>query len=318
MSRLWLILLPLPLAAHVVSISMGEMRIDGRQGHYELRMPLYEVAHVADPGRTLLEHVLFSSGGSTAHLTKKSCQEDVASGAYICEATYVFAQPVETLDVACTFHSVTVPNHVHVFRATEGSRTDQAVFDFSFPKATLHFHPPSAAGVAVTQTGAGMLRAAGGAAQLLFLASLALAARRRRELLALTAMFLLGEIVSCLALPATGWRPAPRFIEAAAALTIAYLAVEILLLPDAGKRWLVVGALGTFHGFYFELFVRNSGYSPVYVLTGAVLGEILVIALFALIFARIGKVAAALRPVQVSASLLLVIGIVWFVLRLRS
>ena len=111
-----------------------------------------------------------------------------------------------------------------------------------------------------------------------------LAARRRRELLALTGMFLLGLILACIVSPSVGWQPAPRFVEAAAALTIAYLAAEILLLPEAGKRWLVVGALGVFHGFYFDLFIRGSEYGAGYVLTGVAVSEVLLVALFALIF----------------------------------
>ena len=316
--RLCWLLLPLPLAAHMVSLSTGEIRIEGQRGEYELRMPLYEVAHVKDPDRTLLASIRFSDGSSDARLIGKSCREDRADGAYICDATYQFAKPVDRLEVECRFYSVTVPNHVHLLRAIHGGKTDQAVLDFSFPAATLRFNPPTAAEIAAREIGAGVFRAVGGAAQILFLASLVLAARGRRELFALAGMFLLGEIASCLILPRTGWRPAPRFIEAAAALTIAYLAVEILVLPEAGKRWLVVGVLGVFHGFYFEMFIRSSNYHAAYVLTGVVLGEILVIAVFALAFSKIRKAAEALRPVPVAASVLLVVGIVWFVLRLRS
>ena len=45
-------------------------------------------------------------------------------------------------------------------------------------------------------------------------AALVLAARGRREFLALLGMFLAGEIASCLVLPLSGWQPAPRFVEA--------------------------------------------------------------------------------------------------------
>jgi HupE / UreJ protein len=319
MKRLLLLLFaPFALQAHMVSLSTGEIRIEDQRGYYELRMPLYEVAHVRDPERTLFEHIRFSSGGSPAREVSRSCREDAEAGAYLCRAEYVFPEPALILDVECTLHAVTVPNHVHLLRAVNGKRTDQAVLDFSFTKTTLRFRAPTPYETATTQMGAGMMRAAGGAAQLLFLASLVLAARRRRELLALTGMFLAGEVASCLLLPITGWQPAPRFIEAAAALTIAYLAVEILLLPEAGMRWLVVGVLGAFHGLYFELFVRNSGYSALWVLTGVVLAEVLLIALFALIFSRIAKATEALRPVKVSASVLLVVGVAWFVLRLRG
>jgi hypothetical protein len=316
--RLWILLVPLPLVAHMVSLSTGEIRIEDQRGRYELRMPLYEIAHVRDPERTLFESIRFSSGGSEAKLMGKSCREDAVDGAYICDARYLFLEPVGRLEVECRFHSVTVPNHVHLLRAINGERTDQAVLDFSFPRATLRFSPPTASEIAARQIGAGMLRAVGGAGQVLFLASLVLAARGRRELLALTGMFLLGQILACLVAPRIGWQPAPRFVEAAAALTIAYLAAEILLLPEAGKRWLVVGALGVFHGFYFDLFIRSSEYGAGYVLTGVAVSEVLLIALFALIFSRIARFAAALRPVQVSASLLMVVGMVWFVLRLRG
>ena len=70
------------------------------------------------------------------------------------------------------------------------------------------------------------------------------------------------------------WQPAPRFVEAATALAVAYLAVEILLLPQAGARWLVAGVLGALHGLYFHLFVQTTGYSPALVLLGAALAEV--------------------------------------------
>src|SRR5207302_10413138 len=128
-----------------------------------------------------------------------------------------------------------------------------------------------------------------------------LAARTLRELLALSAMFLSGQILSTVLVPLTSWQPAPRFVEAAAALTIAYLAVEILMLPQAGSRWLVAGVLGMFHGLYFELLLRNTGYGPVWVLTGAALTELILIGGFAPGFGKIGKLAPALKPAPVSA-----------------
>ena len=128
------------------------------------------------------------------------------------------------------------------------SPEDQAVFDLSFPRATLWFRPPTAMEIAATQTGAGFVRAWGGPVQVLFLAALALAARSGKELVALASMFLAGQVASVLAMPHTGWQPAPRFVEAAAALAVAYLAVEILLLPEAGWRWTIAAMLGLFHG----------------------------------------------------------------------
>jgi hypothetical protein len=114
-------------------------------------------------------------------------------------------------------------------------------------------------------------------------------------------MFLLGQIAAAIVAPRTNWDPAPRFVEAGTALTVAYIAVEILALQQAGKRWLIAGALGAFHGLYFALFLRTSEFHALYVLTGAAMAEILLIGLFA--FSRIGRLAASLRPLQVAAEL---------------
>jgi hypothetical protein len=320
MKRLpWIFCLAPALAiAHMMSMSTGDVTVTGDRAHYELRMPLYEIVHVKEPERSLFEHIRFSSGGAEGRVINRSCRENAAEGAFHCTADYQFPAPVDKLDVECSFYSVTVPNHVHLLRAENAGKRDQAFFDYASTKSTLRFVPPSAAEVAFTQAGAGAKSAISGLVQVLFLASLVLASRSRRELLALAGMFLAGQIASTVLVPLTSWQPAARFVEAATALTIAYLAVEILLLPQAGSRWLVAGVLGMFHGLYFELLLRNTGYGPVWVLTGAVLTEIALLAVLALVFAKIGKLAAALKPVQVSASLLLVYGMVWFCLRLAG
>jgi len=308
------LLLAVAAEAHVVSMSSGEIAITGTHGHYELRMPLYEVAHVQSPERTLLAHIHFAG----ATLTSSTCVADPAHDTYLCTADYTFAAPIEQLDVECTFPAVTVPNHVHLLRAQLDGKQDQAVFDSAFSRATLRFRPPTAVEIAVTQSAAGFLRALGGAVQVLLLAALVLAARSRREMLAVGGMFAGGQVAAALVVPHIAWQPAPRFVEAAMALALAYLAVEILLLPEAGARWAIAGVLGVFQGLYFELFLQNTGYQPALVLAGAVAAQAIAIAILALLFAQIGRVAKALRPVQVSAAGLLVFGMAWFFLRLRG
>ena len=110
----------------------------------------------------------------------------------------------------------------------------------------------------------------------------------------------------------------PRFIEAAAALTIAYLAFEIILLPQSSMRWLVVAVLGLFHGAYFAAFLNESGYRMVTFFSGVAICELLLITLFALILARLQRLAFLRRAVPVAATLLLAVGVGWFFLRLRA
>jgi hypothetical protein len=311
MNRWWLLLLAVPAAAHVVSMSSGDIAITGAQAHYDLRMPLYEVAHVQSPERTLLQHIRFFSGGREATLLRSQCAADAPKDSYDCSADYEFPAPVEQLDVECTFPSITVPNHVHLLRAQLGTKQDQGVFDLTFTRATLRFRPPTAFEIAAVQSGAGFVRALAGVAQVLFLIALVLAARGSRELLALAAMFLAGQALAVFAVPHTAWQPAPRFVEAAAALSVAYLAVEVLLLPKAGARWLVAGVLGIFHGLYFFLFLQTTGYRPELVLAGAALAQLAALALLALILLRAGP-----RLRQAGEVALLLCGLFWFVRRL--
>ncbi len=314
-----------PVNAHVMSMSSGDLTVTGARAHYELRMPLYELTHIKDPENSIFRSIHFSSGLREARLLDKNCRTDAPDNTYLCTADYQFAAPPDSIDVSCAFASITVPNHVHLLRAelvnsgpSGDTKRDQAVFDLSFPRATLRFRPPTPFEAAVTQTGAGFVRAWGGLVQVLFLAALVVAARSRKELIALAAMFFAGQVASVVVIPHTGWQPAARFVEAAAALAVAYLAVEILLLPEAGWRWVIAAFLGAFHGLYFHLFLQETHYSPGYVLAGAGLAELIAIAILWLGFSRLTRAARVLRPVEVSASALLAFGMIWFFLRLRS
>ena len=315
MTRLvWLVLAAGAASAHVVSMSSGDLAIEGTRGRYELRMPLYEVAHVARPETALLERIRFQG----AKLVKSECRADSARDAYICSADYEWESPPERIDASCTLASITVPNHVHLLRAEMAGKRDQAMFDRTFTTATLRFRPPGAAEIAIAEIGGGFLRALGGAVQILFLAALVLASRNRAELFRIAAMFLVGQAVAVLVVPLTSWQPAPRFVEAAAALAIAYLAVEILALPNAGSRWLIAGVLGVFFGLFLHLFIQTAAYQPGLVLAGAAVGELALLAVIATVFARVAKWGESARMVQVAASALVLFGIAWFVLRLRS
>src|SRR6266849_2485151 len=104
--------------AHVVSMSTGELRVDGPTAVYELRMPMYEVAHVTNPETTLIDHIRFQN----AQRTSAKCQEE--DGIYVCRATYEFPGLLNRLQVECTFHQITVPNHVHLLYAVQGANSD--------------------------------------------------------------------------------------------------------------------------------------------------------------------------------------------------
>ncbi len=311
-----LLMVPSSLA-HVLSISNGLLDVKGDRARFELRMPVYETTHVND-NRQMLAAVRFFLRGQEAVRSNETCEERMADGLIVCTLDLRFPREVDRVEVDCQLHTITVPNHVHLLRATRGSDKDQAAFDLSFTRAELRFVPPSSFELLVKHTAAGVMRAAGGAVQILFLFALALAARTRKEWAAIAAAFVAGQVLSALITPRTGWDPPPRFVESAMALTVAYLAVEVLALPDGRFRWLIAGALGVFHGWYFSLFLINSGYPAAPVLAGAAVTEWLIAGLFALGLWRLSRIVPITRAAQALAGLLVIVGLGWFFVRLRN
>lgn len=88
------------------------------------------------------------------------------------------------------------------------------------------------------------------------------------------------------------------------ALTVAYLAVEILTLPDSGWRPVVVAVLGIFHGIHF------AGFPIAYAFGGFAI-QIVVFTILAFVALRLPPLwrrRAAWGPLVVSAG--------WFIWRM--
>ena len=281
--------------AHVVSMSSGELHVTGRTATYELRIPMYEIAHVTNPATALLDHVKFEG----AHRTSSNCQQQ--DDAYICHAGYEFDQPVpDKLEAECTLFEVTVPNHVHLLYAVQGPNSDQAVFDKSFRQVEVRFHPPSRAELIAKASAAGIARLVKSVSGLLFLVVLVLAARNTREMGILTVTFLAAEWLARPLAPRIPLAFSPEFLEAVLALTVAYLAAEIVFLPESQARWAVVPVLGLAHGLAFAAF------PPTYLTAAEVAQGILLLVLW---------LAARKMPIswrRPAAGVMLVAGIGWF------
>jgi len=308
MRVLTFLLAAVPAAAHVVSISTGDARIEGADLRYELRMPLYEVPEPSK-GLDLLARVQFRAGEAEPKRKSQECRILDAENALFCTATYEFPSPPDLLTVRSTLPSGTVPNHVHILRATRGERFEQVVLDLSFPEAELRFRPLSPTEIVLRQGGGAAWRTFSSPWQWLFLLGIAMAAASWTEAAILWLAFTVGESASALFFGQRSLQLAPRFLEMAAALTIAYLAVEILFLPRSRARWVIVGILGAFHGLGIAQFQIAAEYSAHTVLAGAALAAGLILALLAVLTRRLHQPRAL-------SWLLLVCGLSWFGWRL--
>ena len=284
------------LHANVVSMSSADLVVEGQRGSYELRMPMYELTHVANPETALFEHIQFKG----AERKSGACHED--SGYFVCNAIYEFARPIpDKVDAICTLFQVTVPNHVHLLHATQGKNGDQVVFDQRFTDVEVRFRPPSAAEKFVRDAAAGMSRLWYSVSGLVFLITLALAARNTNERMLFGTIFIVAEWIAQPLAPVLPLALSSGFLEAAMALTGAYLAVDLLLLPEARLRVIMVPFFGLVHGLYFASF-------PVHYLTGACVEQIVALVFFGVLAAKLGR-----WPRLAGLVLTLVASLGWFV-----
>ena len=289
---LGLFLLCASLQAHVISMSSGEIHVAGRSATYQLRMPAYEISHVASPATELLDQISFTG----ARRITSECKKE--GDTYDCTATYEFANEVpDKLEVECTLFRVTVPNHIHMLYAVQGENSDQVVFDQSTPRREMRFHSVTVIETVVRDGGAGALRYVTSVSGILFIFVLVLAARSLREVAILGVSFLATEWLARPIVPYIRIGLSPDFLEALLALTAAYLAAEIFFLPTGRARWAVVPLLGLAHGLPF------AGFPPMYMAGAGAVQAVLIAALsvpaLRLPAARRGTAAAALMAAGV-------------------
>jgi hypothetical protein len=313
---LLLALAAVSLAAHSMSMSSGELSLDGDEAVLSVRVPDYEVQQLADPQQAVLGAFVLRVSGQELERRAGSCAANEQDGSYDCTSRYAWPEDGAVVEVECDLPDAVAPNHVHVLRAVSPEGAEQQVFDYASRRQTFRFRPMGAAERIFSEAKAGAVRVLLGPAQILFLFALAVAARGREELVQMTAAFLTTLACTAVAVSVLDWQPPPGFADAAGALTIAYLAVETLTLPEAGGRWLVAGGMGTFHGLYFGVFLQQASMSPAAVLFGASLMAALILALLHALTGKLSHDFGESLFRKTCAGALCLIGVGWFVARL--
>ena len=282
----------------MMSMSSGDVKLSGVRLDYTLTMPLFEVAHARNPEESLLQHVQFHSARMVTH----ECRNEPSRDSYVCHATYEYAAPPDAIEVTCTLPDVTVPNHIHLLRAMRDGNSDRAVFDSAFTHAVIRFRPPTPGEVAAGEItkGAGFVFTS--PIFLFLMVTLGLACTSRWSAAALSLSFVAGQISGAW-LP---WSFAPRLIECAAALGVAYLAVEVLFLSSTLARLAAAAALGVVPGLSLAQFASQSESGLGFTLVGSCVATAVVVIGAGLLSLRLPVVR---RP---GAALACAAGLGWF------
>jgi hypothetical protein len=286
-----------------------------------------------DLTRRVFEHIVVTGNGATcsAVLTDAALTDTDGfsmSARYDCPTrTSVFTVIVRFLDE--------LPDHRHRVRAIGATTADviltkgDATFTVTVPddgaSTSFSASPPAFKSPrgAFAFVAMGIEHIFEGYDHLLFLFGLALATARVRDLFSIVTAFTVGHSLT-LALAAFGLMPSAFFVEPMIALSIAYVGVENLFMPDAATRWRITLPFGLVHGFGFAGVLRSVALERAEIPAALVafnvgieVGQavIMVFLMTLLVIAR-HKAWLAERGVRTLSFLVAATGVVWFALRL--
>ncbi|MFW6057704.1 MAG: HupE/UreJ family protein [Persicimonas sp.] len=187
------------------------------------------------------------------------------------------------------------------------------------------FAEPSLWDVLAQYTWQGVLHIVLGLDHVLFVILLLVAARQLRRLLWVVSTFTLAHSITLVASALELVSLSPSVVEPLIALSIAWLAVELLLDRKPGKHIFVLTFLfGLLHGFGFSYVLRDNVGLPTDALIpalfsfnlGVELGQIAIVCLAFPLVAWTRKQEWGRRAMVVVAALVLLVALYWFVTRL--
>jgi hypothetical protein len=159
---------------------------------------------------------------------------------------------------------------------------------------------------------------------IVFLFGLLLVGRGLRDLVFVVTSFTVAHSVT-LSVAALGlFTPVPWTIEAAIALSVAYVGIENLFLKDVRHRWKLTFAFGLIHGFGFANVLREMHLPPDALALGLFtfnlgveIGQVIIVALMWPALKLLERQPFRPVVVRVASMLIAAVGLFWFFERIR-
>jgi hydrogenase/urease accessory protein HupE len=154
---------------------------------------------------------------------------------------------------------------------------------------------------------------------ILFLFGLLLVGRSVRDVVAVVTSFTVAHSIT-LSIAALGlFEPTPWTIEAAIALSVAYVGLENLFIKDTRHRWVLTFAFGLVHGFGFANLLREIHLEPKTLAlslfsfnTGVEIGQVAIVALIWPALRLLTHRPYHRLAVRITSMSIAAIGLVWF------
>jgi len=158
---------------------------------------------------------------------------------------------------------------------------------------------------------------------ILFLFGLLLVGTGLRNLVAVVTSFTVAHSAT-LALATLGVvTPVPWTIEAAIALSIAYIGIENLLVPNPRYRWKISFLFGLVHGFGFATVLRDMHLARTGLAmslfgfnAGVEIGQIAIVSVMYPLLQLLGRTPYRLAVTRVASCFITAVGLIWFYQRI--
>jgi hypothetical protein len=280
---LWmLLLLPLPAAAHTLSESHSNWRIEGRIVHLTFTLPNAEARRLAAPGEAgpseaaigayLARHVRVRAGGSDC--PQEQAPEILSATAGMHRFEFVFQCPTDrNVELGSSAFFELVPSHTNYaqIQTGDGGFVEQLI---TRERQLLDVTQVSgreleSAGF-LTYVRLGILHIFTGLDHQAFLLGLILLSRRLKDLVFVITGFTVGHSLT-LALAFTGvLRPHGEYIDALIGLTIALVGSEIVA-RNCGRPGIIASGLACLLALMAAVSLAGAGGLPPLLLAGAAL-----------------------------------------------
>ncbi len=264
--------------AHAVGVSSGEYRLEGRVLHGDLGLADRELARLVPAldrdgdgavapdelaaGRDAAARAIL--GGLTVTGDGQPCPGALdrawiseGDGGAVFQVHYVCPAVPRQIALAAPILDGLAPGHRHLARLFRDGRAQSQVLDRGHARWVVGDAPAGSAGLAWSMLKLGVAHILTGADHLVFLLGLILVGGSLRTLIGVVSAFTLAHSITLGLAALSIFTPSPRLVEPAIALSIAYVGVENLFVPDARNRWRITFPFGLVHGFGFAGALRE-------------------------------------------------------------
>lgn len=338
-----------PAAAHAGSMAFWKVTVEAGTARSEIVVSLLDFGWspeaLASPeqggalskarrvaiARELLEHFVVLERAAPVPARVVSARLLPSSGSFEVVATHSLTDDAAPLAIRSTFHELTDDSHRVIARVERDGTTAALVVTTDAPQYALPDAVPTSRLRSLAPVGSrrallllGIEHILTGYDHLVFLLCLLVPGGTWRSRVAIVTAFTVAHSVTLVLAALQVVTPPARFVEAAIAMSIAYVAIENLLHDEPRTRWPTAFGFGLVHGFGFagmlnvlDMPVGAFLSSVVAFNVGVEIGQLAVVAVAVPLVAFVSAHAWHRRLVQSTSVIVCGLAVYWIVERLQ-